>query len=399
MLAPKHLPTILVLTSTLPRWAGDTTPAFVMDLCRQLAGEFDVHVLAPHASGACRYEIVDGVSIHRFRYLPQAWQSLAYDGGIPERLRRQPLALLQVPFFLTAQFFATLRLAWTLRPRMIHAHWILPQAAIAMLVSAISPDRPPVLCTVHGTDLYGLNAGVVRWLKALVLRRMAIVTIVSEAMRAAILAQGVSPVRVHLAPMGVDTKVVFRSSDAGSRENETAVFVGRLVKGKGVDILLRAMARISSAGHRLRLVIVGDGPERQALESLALDLNLGGKIEFSGALPRKEVAAQFRSARVAVFPFTGAEGLGLVVVEAQACGCPVIASDIPAVRDTVVPNVTGLVTPPGDSEALAGALVEVLSNGPRASQMAKAALASVLERFAWPRVSARYREMIISLMA
>ncbi|OGT79640.1 MAG: hypothetical protein A3H91_02885 [Gammaproteobacteria bacterium RIFCSPLOWO2_02_FULL_61_13] len=387
-------PRILVLTSTLPRWHGDATPAFVLDLCRELAREFDVHVLAPHAAGARRREDLNGVSVHRFRYLPEAWQTLAYDGGIPERLRRQPLALLQVPFFLIAQFFATLWLVWTLRPKVIHAHWILPQGVVALLASGISPGRPPTLCTVHGTDLYGLNAGPLRWLKQLVLDRMATVAVVSEATRAGVVALPVSPVKVQLAPMGADTHAVFYPPPEGSRRHDTAVFAGRLVAGKGVDILLRAWARISTAGRPLRLVIVGDGPERAALESLVHKLDLRARVEFTGALPPAAVADHFRAAGVAVFPFTGAEGLGLVVAEAQACGCPVIASDIPAMRDLIVPEVTGLITPPGDPAALARALERVMQDAGLAQRIARAGRTAALQKFNWTVAGNRYRELL-----
>jgi glycosyltransferase involved in cell wall biosynthesis len=391
-------PNILVLTSTLPRWPGDATPAFVLDLCRELTRDFAVHVLAPHAMGARRREDMDGVSVHRFRYLPATWESLAYDGGIPERLRRQPLALLQVPFFLIAQFFTTLWLVWTLRPKVIHAHWILPQGVVALLASGISPGRPPALCTVHGTDLYGLNAGPLRWLKVLVLGRMAAVAVVSDAMRAGVVALGVSPVKLQLAPMGVDTEAVFYPPPEGSRRHDTAVFAGRLVAGKGVDILLRAWARISMAGRPLRLVIVGDGPERAALESLAQKLDLRARVEFTGALPQAALADQFRAAGIAVFPFTGIEGLGLVVAEAQACGCPVIASEIPAMRDLIVPEVTGLITPPGDAGALAQALERVLLDAGLAERIARAGRAAAQEKFSWTVAGDRYRELLRELI-
>ena len=391
-------PRILVLTSTLPRWHGDGTPRFVLDLCRILSREFVVHVLAPHARGARLREDMDGVSVHRFRYFPEAWQSLAYDGGIPERLRRQPLALLQVPFFLAAQFFATLRLAWTLRPKVIHCHWILPQGALAVLVCGISPGRPRALCTVHGTDLYGLNAAPLRWLKARVLGRMAAVAIVSESMRAGILDLHVAPGRVQLAPMGVETDAVFYAPPEGSRRRDTAVFAGRLVAGKGVDILLRAWARISTADRPLRLVIVGDGPERGMLEALARELGLDARVEFTGVLASAAVAGHFRAAGVAVFPFTGTEGLGLVVAEAQACGCPVIASDIPAMADLIEPEVSGLITPAGNPERLARAVERVLQDAGLAQRLARAGLAATRRKFSWAVAGRRYCELLRGLI-
>ena len=388
----------MVLTSTLPRWHGDATPAFVLDLCRELAREFDVHVLAPHAAGARRREDLNGVSVHRFRYLPEAWQTLAYDGGIPERLRRRPLALLQVPFFLVGQFCAALFLSWSLRPELIHAHWVMPQGMLALLISRLSPGRLPVICTLHGTDVHGWNSGPLRWLKGLALRRSDLVTVVSDHLRTLVTALGVSPPRIHVAPMGVDTDDVFRSSTDSTRARGSAVFVGRLVAGKGVDVLLRAWARLSPGPDSQRLTVVGDGPERRALEAQAISLGLGNRVRFTGALPPPAVADQFRAAAVAVFPFTGVEGLGLVVAEAQACGCPVIASDIPAVRDSIVPEVTGLITPPGDVAALAESLQRVMGDPGLSERMARAGRVSALERFGWTRVGDQYRALIRGLI-
>lgn len=390
-------PKLLVLASTFPRWQGDVTPPFVLDLCRELAGSFEVHVLAPHARGAQTTEVVDGVNVRRFRYLPEVWQTLAYDGGIPERLRREPLALLQVPFFLFAQFCAALRLVWTLRPNVIHAHWVLPQGILALLVSWLCPGRPPVVCTLHGSDVHGLNTRPLRWIRMLTLRRVALVTIVSESLRMPVLGQGVAPDRVHLAPMGVETETLFRPSDAAERPCGVVVFAGRLVAGKGVDVLLRAWAQLPAVQDTAHLLLVGDGPARPALQAQALALGLGNRVHFTGAVPPPAVADRFRSATVAVFPFTGAEGLGLVVAEAQACGCPVIASDIPAVRDTVRPEVTGIVVPPGDVEALARAMQRVLSDPVLALRLARAGRASALEKYSWKVAGARYRDLLRSL--
>ena len=95
---------VLVLTSTLPRWPGDTEPRFVEYLSYELARGFEVVVLAPHCPGAARQETLSNgkqaLAIHRFRYFIPALQSLAYDGGILSRIRQNPLRLLLIPFFL-----------------------------------------------------------------------------------------------------------------------------------------------------------------------------------------------------------------------------------------------------------------------------------------------------------
>ncbi len=91
-------PRLLVLTSTFPRWVGDREPRFVFDLSRRLAKDFEVQVVAPHAPGAAPQEVMDGMRVHRFRYFPEKLQSLAYNGGILEKIAKHPRASLQAPF-------------------------------------------------------------------------------------------------------------------------------------------------------------------------------------------------------------------------------------------------------------------------------------------------------------
>ena len=132
-----------------------------------------------------------------------------------------------------------------------------------------------------------------------------------------------------------------------------ALFVGRLVPYKGADVLLRALARVDVAA-----VVIGDGPMRGELERLSRDLKLESRIFFLGPLEDDAVAAWYAACDLFVLPsVTRAEAFGLVQLEAMARAKPVIstrlATGVPWVN---VDGVTGIVVPPGDSEALAAAL-------------------------------------------
>ena len=97
---------VLVLATTFPRWEGDREPAFVFELCRQMAKNVSLWVLVPDAPNAKSYEKIDGVRIIRFPYFfPRSIQTLCYGGGILPKLKSNWLARLQLPFFLVAQFF------------------------------------------------------------------------------------------------------------------------------------------------------------------------------------------------------------------------------------------------------------------------------------------------------
>ncbi len=102
---------ILVVTSTFSRWPDDTEPKFVDYLCEHLSSNNNIHVIAPHDSGAeLEEQISDNVRITRFKYAPERWQRLAYNGGILPNLRTNRAKFLLVPCFLLAQFSLVLRL-------------------------------------------------------------------------------------------------------------------------------------------------------------------------------------------------------------------------------------------------------------------------------------------------
>ncbi|HEX6996739.1 MAG TPA: glycosyltransferase family 4 protein [Gammaproteobacteria bacterium] len=186
------------------------------------------------------------------------------------------------------------------------------------------------------------------------------------------------------------------------RDHNHLVFVGRLVEKKGLAYLLRAVAITKDQHPDLRLTVVGDGPMKDDLCLEAHRLGISDRVVFLGSVPHAELPTLYQRATAAVYPFVVAsngdqEGLGLVVVEAMGCGCPVIASDLPAVRDTVVPGVTGLLAPPGDVEGLSTAIRTALSDDALRRSLSAAALQRVRERFDWQVVAHRYATRIDEL--
>ncbi len=164
-----------------------------------------------------------------------------------------------------------------------------------------------------------------------------------------------------------------RYTAAQEIEGKSFLFIGRLVGDKNVDVLLRALARVPGA----RLHIVGDGPERSALEQLARALDIMDRVEFLGV--RYDIPAILQNAQALVLP-SRREGFGLVVVEALASGVPVIASSTVAVHGVVKDGVNGACVPTGDVEALAQAMKRFLEEGKYRSELARNATQN-LERF------------------
>ena len=381
---------LLVLTTTYPRWRGDTEPAFVHYLSRDLQDAFEMHVLAPHTLNAKIMETLDGVHVHRFRYLPATWQRLAYEGGIVPRLKQNKWLALQIPFLFFFMFWSGLRLAKKYKVDVIHAHWVIPQGFIALLIKRFYSRSLRVMVTSHGTDLVSLNNAFLNRFKAQVFARADCVTVMSWAMRE--FCQNALGVRrvIHVRSMGIDCKNVFLDRvDHAKRSG--FIFAGRLVEKKGVDYLLQAFARLVKERPDEKLLVVGDGTDKKSLIGLSQTLGLEENVTFRGAVETEELADLFNQAAVAVMPSVQ-EGLGLVAAEALACGCITLVSDLPAIRD--VHDDRFLQFRQADMESLYQALVRVLNEPAEARRRSRLLQQKVIRRFDWSRVADEYKNLM-----
>jgi glycosyltransferase involved in cell wall biosynthesis len=387
--------TVLVLSSTYPRWDGDHEPGFVHELSKRLADRFDVVALVPSAPGAAPRETLDGVEVVRYRYAPRRWETLVNAGGIVTNLRRQPWKWLLVPSFLAAQ---ALRAALVLRKRKpvaIHAHWLIPQGVVAALVARLASRAPRLVVTSHGADLFALRGRLFARVRAWVVGQAGAVTVVSDAMRKSLERAGVDTSRVSVQPMGVDLRDRFRPDSDTQRSDREILFVGRLVEKKGLRHLLDALPRIIAEHPDALLTIAGFGPEEAQLRARADALGLADRVRFLGAVGQPELPALYRRAAVFVAPFVEAksgdqEGFGLVLVEALGCGCPIVASELPATRSLLSSAAGAIRVPPADSDAIARAIGTVLADPGAFAARAAADRAGLLERYDWDPVAARY---------
>jgi glycosyltransferase involved in cell wall biosynthesis len=183
---------------------------------------------------------------------------------------------------------------------------------------------------------------------------------ISESTRADLVARGLPAANVSVVHCGLD-HARYRPT-AAKAERPSVVFLGRLRRYKGVDVLLDAFARVVRAHPDAVLDVVGDGPYKGALEAQAKRLGLLG-VRFRGFVPAEEKVAILSASHVAVCP-SPKEGWGLTVVEANACGTAVVASRSPGLVDSVKSGVTGLLVPHGDVPALAEAIGRVLDDAP-----------------------------------
>jgi len=161
----------------------------------------------------------------------------------------------------------------------------------------------------------------------------------------------------------------------------TIAFAGRLVRQKGVDLLLRAFARLVTHVPEARLLLAGDGPERKSLHELISTLGVSSRVCMLGHLSRPELERHFASAWVQAVPSRFAEAFGLVAVEAMMRGTAVVASAADGLMEVVEDGQTGVLVPPGDVNGLAEALLALLRDRELAERMGKTGREVALEHF------------------
>ena len=183
--------------------------------------------------------------------------------------------------------------------------------------------------------------------------------------------------KLHVVHCGVEPS---RYERPRTSETDRLLFVGRLAAQKGVPVLLAALARARVVRPNLTLRLIGDGPDRAALEAQALALGLGDAVTFLGYRSQEDVAEFLSEASALVLP-SFAEGVPVVLMEAMAAGLPVVTTRIAGIPELVEDGVAGRVVAPGEEEALAQAIMDVTESAVAAARMGAAGRARVLAEF------------------
>ncbi|MEL7485464.1 MAG: glycosyltransferase family 4 protein, partial [Planctomycetota bacterium] len=186
--------------------------------------------------------------------------------------------------------------------------------------------------------------------------------------------------KMHLARLGVDTRLWEQRTPPPPAPPFRVVTVGRLHPSKGHDDLIRAVASLKGQGRDITLALLGEGPQRQELEQLAESLNLGDAIEFTGSVPEHEVRARLEAAHVFVGA-SHAEPLGVVYIEAMALGVPTIGTDAKGPKEIIVDGTSGLLVPPKHHAALADAIARLADDPQLAERIGTQGRDRVIEQY------------------
>jgi glycosyltransferase involved in cell wall biosynthesis len=209
---------------------------------------------------------------------------------------------------------------------------------------------------------------------------------------------------IDVIPAGVRLEMFTYRAPRTNVDRVRVAFVGRLVRRKGLDVLLDAIARLpESQRSSLTVSVIGDGPERGALEAQAVELGVTGSVDFLGAVPRPQVIETLEQSDVFVMssrtmPNGEAEGSPVVTKEAQAIGLPMVVTDSGGTRETVPEELQHEVVPEDDPAALAERLEHVLGNPADWQRRSALGRRYVEEAFSWRRLAERsaevYRELV-----
>jgi glycosyltransferase involved in cell wall biosynthesis len=388
---------VCILTTGFPRFQGDLFGAFVLEMARALvAGGTQVTVVAPHEKGIARVETVDGIEVRRFRYFLPGLQAVAYGGGIPTNLRSSWLARLQVPLFLLA--FACAARRWGRTCDLYHCQWTIT-AAVAWLANR--GHRRPILLSVRGSDMMLSDHSIGRHMNRWLVSRADTITAVSEQIAGRLAEHGVGA-KTHVVANGVSDRFLPKDRLASRHELQLpaeaiiCLFVGMLVPVKGLDVLLQAVSQIDN--ERLLLVLVGDGPERAALEHCVEHLGLSERVKFVGACSSDDVPKWMAASDLLVLSSLS-EGRPNVVLEAHASGRATVATDVGGTGELIEHEQTGLLVPPSDPVALAEALRALIDDDNRRDRMGKQARQRLLEKgLTWQGTATAIRTLYDQMM-
>jgi len=355
-----------------PLTAG--SEVFTKEISERLAADgHEVHVITGSWLQLTRNETIRRVHVHR---VPSIW-----------------LKNLALPSVAPGLFFKGLDIVKECD--IIHAHLAFPPGAVGATIKKLT--NKPLLTTVQGGDVgiypqSGLGQFFV-FIKPLVsysLKNSDRVTAISAFL--ADKAKDLGAREVILVRNGTDIDrfnpdAPFKEikKRRGITDGPIILTVSRLVPKNGVDVLISAFAKLKEEIPNTRLVIAGDGPERNALEKLAHKLRLDKSIHFLGYVSHNEMPNLMNMADVFV-RVSLEEGLGIVFTEAMACKTLVIGSNVGGIPDIIKNRRTGLLVPLGDAEATATAIKQALTDKSLREKLVDNAYEVVKEEFSWDSI-------------
>jgi phosphatidylinositol alpha-1,6-mannosyltransferase len=387
----------LILTEVFPPPLAGGSEIFIYHLARRIAPE-NTLVLGPHTPGCDAFDREQPFSTHRLRHVRPSWQM--GDVGTAR------------------QTFRFARVA-TDAGRSRAANIILvAQGYPTPITASVTSRRLNIPYTVlcHGEELFSMRTGrgVRAPFRRAILRRAcraaAAVFGPSRYARDEALLLGVAPERFHVVHPGVDLREIHPGQDGspirqrfhlGARP--ILLSCGRLHQKKGMRRMARLLPQIARHIPDVAYIVVGEGPDREVIESTARAGGVADRMIFAGLVPREELPAYYAAADVVVMAYqqeevSDTEGFGIVLAEAGAAGKPAVAAEIGGTGDAIVDGETGFLLREGDDGGLVNALVTLFKDPALRARMGAAGRARVERELNWDAAAAKVREVLTSVV-
>ncbi len=399
--------TICMLTSSYPKYSGETTAPFIEEIAAGLVRRgHTVHVVAPFHRDVRRAPTERGVHLHFFRYSPaRALNVWGYAESLQADVGLKGAVLAAAPLALSAGTLAMLKLTTTVHFDLMHAHWVIPNGPPAALVARLR--GLPLVVSMHGSDVYLAERATPLSLTAAATYRAAgAITACSGDLRDRALRLGAPADRTRVIPYGVDPGTFQPDAEAGATvraalgvatNTPLVLTMSRLVYKKGLTYLLEAWPQVLAAHPAAVLVIAGYGDLRDDLERRANELGIAASVRFPGQIDREQTARYISAADVYAVPSIrdqkgNVDGLPNALLEGMAAARPIVASRIAGIPDVITDGVHGLLTPERDAQAIAAAVSRLLADRPFAAQVGAAARARVRDDLTWDKTAARFEQ-------
>lgn len=361
---------ILVISHLFPNDVENTSGIFVFDQVRFLSKLVDIKVVSPliwfpfskYSKKWGKYHKVnkkiyfDGIEIIYPRYFAISSQIpsvfLAYLAGF--------LYTLTVSFKIATNYK---RFEFDI----IHAHFAYPDGFAAVLIGKII--NKPVVLTVHGSDvnIYLDKRKHLRNIILFSLRYSDHVIVVSQPLKSKLLELGISNDKISVINNGYDPNVFFPIDQSDSRKQlglpiskKIILYVGRLQTIKGLNYLIESMKQVVEKHNNVLLILLGEGSMESELKNMVNKYNLSNYVTFVGSQKHEIIPLWMNACDFLILPSLS-EGLPLVLVEASACGKPIIATDVGGVSEATDSS-SRLLVPPENSRALSMAILKMLNS-------------------------------------
>ncbi len=381
-----------VITSAYPDYEDDPHGIFIHRLMREIVKTgHEVHVIAPYTGGETNYTL-EGVNVERFHYFyPRRYERLSGRAGMIDNVKEGFLVKIQVLTFLFSNVYHSLRKLKDMD--VVHVQWPIPNGLGALFLKKIYGI--PYINTIHGEEVYlSKRYHLLFALRWLVNNSSKTITN-STATRKFCLEAGLDGDKIEVIPFGADTDF-FRPLDVHKDENSFQILsVGYLIERKGFEYLIRAMPDVLKEHKYARLKIVGSGPQESKLKELIYKLGLGDKVEIVKNVSDDELLMIYNSADLFVLPSIvdsqgNTEGLGVVLLEAMACGLPVVGSNVGGIPDVIEDNVTGFLVGEKDMEGFSRVISWLIDNEDLRSELFVKGHEMVKAKFSWKMISKQY---------